>query len=553
MKRLALFLLSAFAAVAASAASPAVKNIAVTLDLKADGSAVVTEVWDVTVTSGTEWYIVKENLGQIRIYDLAVTDENGRAFTNIGAWDIHRSIQQKAYQCGIVQKDDGCELCWGVGSYGDHCFTATYTMTNVVEGYSDYDALHLQLVSPELSSSPQHVDVTVRSETTPFSTINTRLWGFGFPGTAEFRDGELVMESSKPLGRKNSVIILLRLNKGIYSPSVNHSEEFATHLEQAMEGAAYEDDEKEPSRWERFLSILMMLVTTVGWILFPLLALIGSHIHNRKKVLGCKMAEVGWCRDIPFGGNILEADYVLGQLGEDKQKNSIAGAMILRMIWHGNLLVGKDAKDRIEISFNDSKNQDRFSESEKELYQMMKEASGADSILQYNEFSKWSSKHTSRVNDWVTKVKSEGKAELGANGYLRASKFTESGQAEARKVVGFKKYLDDFTIIGERASQEVALWNDYLVFASLYGIADKVAKELKDINPQAFEQMMVYDYPTMNDVVRMTRSMGNSITNARAQNFSGGSFSPSRGGFGGFTSIGGGGGFSGGGFGGGSR
>jgi uncharacterized membrane protein len=119
--------------------------------------------------------------------------------------------------------------------------------------------------------------------------------------------------------------------------------------------------------------------------------------------------------------------------------------------------------------------------------------------------------------------------------------------------VGFKKFLEDFTIIGERASQEVALWHDYLVFASLYGIADKVAKELKDINPQAFEQMMVYDYPTMNEVVRMTRNMGNSITNARAQHFSGGGFSSSRGGFGGFTSIGGGGGFSGGGFGGGSR
>ena len=88
---------------------------------------------------------------------------------------------------------------------------------------------------------------------------------------------------------------------------------------------------------------------------------------------------------------------------------------------------------------------------------------------------------------------------------------------------------------------------------SEFDIDPRVAKELKDINPQAFEQMMVYDYPTMNDVVRMTRSMGNSITNARTQNFSGGSFSPSRGGFGGFTSIGGGGGFSGGGFGGGSR
>ena len=319
-----------------------------------------------------------------------------------------------------------------------------------------------------------------------------------------------------------------------------------------MEGASFDDDEQKASFWDRILGVLMMLVSVLGWIIFPLLAFIGSKFHNRKKVLGCKLSDVGWCRDIPFKGNVLEADYVLGQLGEDKQKNTIAGAMILRMIWDGVLLVSKDQKDRIEISFNESKIPDTYSDSQKDLFHMMKDASGSDSILQYNEFSKWSAKHTTRVNNLVNKVKSEGKAQLGSEAYLSGGKFTESGQAEARKVVGFRKFLEDFTIIGERASQEVTLWNDYLVFAALYGIADKVAKELKDINPQAFEQMMVYDYPTMTDVVRLTRNMGNSITNARVQNLSG-NIGSSRGGFGGFTSIGGGGGFHGGGFGGGSR
>ena len=223
------------------------------------------------------------------------------------------------------------------------------------------------------------------------------------------------------------------------------------------------------------------------------------------------------------------------------------------MIKNGNLLVSKDGMGLIEISFNDAKRQESLYQSEKDLYAMLKEASGADVILQDKEFSRWSARHTSRVNAWVSQVKAEGRSQMGADGYLKSGKFTESGQARARNVVGFKKYLDDFTIIGERASQEVALWHEYLIFAALYGIADKVAKELKDINPQAFEQMMVYDYTTMNDVVRMTRNMANSITNARVQNLSGGSYSPSRGGFGGFTSIGGGGGFSGGGFGGGSR
>ena len=81
-----------------------------------------------------------------------------------------------------------------------------------------------------------------------------------------------------------------------------------------------------------------------------------------------------------------------------------------------------------------------------------------------------------------------------------------------------------------------------------------MAKELKDIDPRVFEQVMAYDYTMFNDVVRMTNNLGRSITNARyaPQSFSG----PSRGGFGGFgggTSFGGGGGFSGGGFGGGVR
>ena len=550
MRRLSLFLL-AFLSTVASWAGPAIRDIDVTLDLKADGSAAVTEVWDVTATSGTEWYLVKDDLGVIRIRDLSVRDESGTVYTNVGEWDVDRSLRQKTGECGIVTKRNGCELCWGIGSYGDHVFTVSYTMTGVVDGYSDYDAVHLQLVSPGLSSNPQHVKVTVRSDT-PFSTINTRYWGFGFPGTSDLQDGEIILESSRALKRSESVILLLRLNKGLCTPATQSSEEFGTHLEKAMEGASFDDDEQKASFWDRILGVLMMLVSVLGWIIFPLLAFIGSKFHNRKKVLGCKLSDVGWCRDIPFKGNVLEADYVLGQLGEDKQKNTIAGAMILRMIWDGVLLVSKDQKDRIEISFNESKIPDTYSDSQKDLFHMMKDASGSDSILQYNEFSKWSAKHTTRVNNWVNKVKSEGKAQLGSEAYLSGGKFTESGQAEARKVVGFRKFLEDFTIIGERASQEVALWNDYLVFAALYGIADKVAKELKDINPQAFEQMMVYDYPTMTDVVRLTRNMGNSITNARVQNLSG-NIGSSRGGFGGFTSIGGGGGFHGGGFGGGSR
>lgn len=551
MRRLILCLAAAITACAAAWAGPAIRDIDVNVVLHADGTASVTEVWDVTVTDGTEWYLVRDNLDGISIYDLSVTDENGQTFTNEGDWDVDRSRSQKAGKCGIVQKRNGCELCWGVGSYGDHTYTVTYTMSGVVDSYTDYDAVHLQLVSPGLSSNPKHVKVTVSADT-PLNTIDARGWGFGFPGTTEFKDGAFVMESTEPLSRKQSVILLLRLNQGLFTAGRSVSKEFQTCLDKALKGASFADDEADESFFEKVMTFLMSLLTFFGWFVFPILALFSGQKRNRKKILGCKLSDVGWSRDIPFGGNILEADYVLEELGEDKQKNSIAGAMILRMIKEGYLSVRKDAKDKIEICFNDAKDQSGMSESAKELYAMMKEASGSDQILQDKEFSRWSNKHTSRVSKWVTQVKTGGKQELNSNGFIQSGKFTPEGQAEARKVVGFKKYLNDFTIIGERASQEVALWHDYLVFAALYGIADKVAKELKDINPKAFEEMMVYDYGTMNEVVRLTRTMGNSITNARASQLSSGGGS-SRGGFGGHTSIGGGGGFHGGGFGGGSR
>ena len=121
-------------------------------------------------------------------------------------------------------------------------------------------------------------------------------------------------------------------------------------------------------------------------------------------------------------------------------------------------------------------------------------------------------------------------------------------------LLGLKKYLQDFTLTGERETAEVHLWQDYLVYGSLFGIANRVAKQLKDIDPVLFEQTVVYDYTTLDTVLTMTNSMARAITNASyVRPSTSHSSSGSWGGFGGGTSFGGGGGFSGGGFGGGAR
>ena len=180
----------------------------------------------------------------------------------------------------------------------------------------------------------------------------------------------------------------------------------------------------------------------------------------------------------------------------------------------------------------------------------MKEASGADEILQDKEFSRWSRNHYRRVSKWCISTSEDAAKQLQSDSYMSASgKFSDEGKSEARKLVGFNKFLKDFTLVGERTTREVGLWNDYLVFGMIFGIADKVAKELADIDPKVFSETVYADPMTARQIIWMTNRMAHSITNASAS----AQMKASSGGFGGMTSFGGGGGFSGGGFGGGAR
>ena len=168
------------------------QDVDISVALSDDGSALVREVWDLDISTGTEWCLVRSNLGDIRIKDLTVTDETGLAFENEGEWDVNRSMAQKAGRCGIVHKNDGCEICWGLGSYGHHVYTVSYTMTNAVKSMNDYDALHMQFVSPGIRPRIYHARVTVSADGQELNDENTGIWAFGYEGTVDFMEGSIV-------------------------------------------------------------------------------------------------------------------------------------------------------------------------------------------------------------------------------------------------------------------------------------------------------------------------------------------------------------------------
>ena len=51
----------------ATAMAQQIHSVDVNAALRRDGSAIITQVWDATVVSGTEWYIPIENLDEMAL------------------------------------------------------------------------------------------------------------------------------------------------------------------------------------------------------------------------------------------------------------------------------------------------------------------------------------------------------------------------------------------------------------------------------------------------------------------------------------------------------
>ena len=132
--------------------------------------------------------------------------------------------------------------------------------------------------------------------------------------------------------------------------------------------------------------------------------------------------------------------------------------------------------------------------------------------------------------------------------------FTENESVlnEAIQLAGLKKYLIEFSNMKEKEAIEVHLWQDYLIYAQMFGIAKRVAEQFKKMYPEIIEQTNYnFDFDTVvfiNDFSRSAVSSANAARSAameRARNYSsgGGGFSSGGGGGGSFGGGSGGGGF----------
>lgn len=116
--------------------------------------------------------------------------------------------------------------------------------------------------------------------------------------------------------------------------------------------------------------------------------------------------------------------------------------------------------------------------------------------------------------------------------------YTQKGIDEKEMWRGLKKYMEDFSMLDKRDVPEIAIWEHFLVFATAFGIADKVLKQLKVVYPNIENDLNVNTYTCM--YFMMNTNFSRSFSNAISTSMSS-AYSSASGGGGGFSGGGGGG------------
>lgn len=535
------------------------------------GTAHVTETWSANLNQGTEGYKPYYNLGNAKISNFKVS-ENGKTYTYNDYWNTNDSFDEKAYKNGINYISDGLELCWGISSYGYHDYVLTYDIEGFVASLDDADMIYWTLIPYELSSKPD--DVHIKIHTDNYLSDSVPVWGYGnYGGTAYVYDGYIEMNSEGTLESNEYMTILVKFDKGTFNTSNTLSEDFDYYHDMADVGATKYKDDKKSSFLDIIMSIFAIVFQFFIWVAVAIT--ISKSVKGAANRVGTKTFNFGPqgkvlpkdipnYRDIPFNKDIYRTFWIAEGYKLNKNKTDFLGAILLKWLKEQKITIKKIEAGFIkkkeetaidltkEVTFNEILEQD--------LYNMMKEAS-KDGILESKEFEKWCNNNYSKILSWFDKIIddetnkliNEGKITITEKTSFKVFKSKEyvvdpSMKEEAIKLKGLKNFLEEFSRIDDKEAIEVNMWEYYLIYAQILGIADKVAKQFKKLYPEIIDNPELgYTYTDIMFIHMVSHSGMRTATTSqqRAQSYSsgGGGFSSGGGGGGSFGGGGGGGGF----------
>ena len=495
-------------------------------------------------------------------------------------------------------------------SYARRTFKMSYTVVDAIKNYSDCSEFYWQFLNTSSAIPAEEVTGTITLPTNVELTDDFKVWAHGplngnitkiSNNTATFEvqnfDAYTMLEARIVTPTYVFEENQNRTNSSNLSNILNQEQKWADEANSIREKIVIR------RKVARITYISFFIASNIGGIVLVFVLI--NKIKNYRKELEQTpniqpTTPSKYYRDIPNESQSPAQAAFLYYFKDSSLSMHIPNAISATILdlclkKYLSFEVVENRKNEVKITLAPNPNKEALPKDEKTVYEMLEKVSTTKEFT-IKEFEKYCKKHSSSILAKYNKIEPNAKSELisqksyDANLLNKHQKFldkgtgfilltilsfifmiasvipsivcavycfkiahryntlTQKGTDEKEAWKGLKNFMEDFSMLDKKEVPELVLWEKYLVYATAFGISDKVLKQLKVVYPQITDEQFMNSYgysylylmSSRNFSNNFVRSINNSVTSAyNSVNYSSGS-----GGGGGFS---GGGGFGGGG------
>ena len=205
-------------------------------------------------------------------------------------------------------------------------------------------------------------------------------------------------------------------------------------------------------------------------------------------------ADIPLFRDIPCDCDLYRAYWVAYEyniIDFNESRNGLIGAILLKLLKENRIKIIPNEENNHNYGIDISMLEYTDNVAENEFIDMLKKSAGENLIIENDEFKDWCNSNYLIVDRFYTKVIRYETRNLIKDGYIKQIRkgrkiknvVDSKLKQEAINLYGLKKFLASYSLIDEREIKEVHIWDEYLIYAQLFGMADKVSDQLSKIYP----------------------------------------------------------------------
>ena len=572
------------------------------VEVNSDGSMRVTETWDIDIRDTNTLYktfeMDKKKFSSFE--DVTVRDvTNNKTFTQIDEEMYH--VTKDCYY-GLQKSNGDFEIAWGVGlddSYDTRTYEISYTVTDAIGKYNDYAELYWQFVGEDFEISASEVTGTIILPESADNKEDIKVWGHTEELNGEIyvtAKNEISFQIDNFNAGHYIEVRSLFPTDMIQSTGREYAEDrYNTVLQEETNWANQANLRRTwDSIKDKVIIVFIIFVVIAIIIIFIQKAVkYGKKLGELKKYI--PEQKLDYFRELPEKNTTPEeAVYILeepyNKFTSYFGKILSATLLDLKLKKYIDLKTEKDQKGKEKIIISRLKQpDDNLKEDEKTILKFICNIDKKEEEITVKRLEKYISDHYPSVEKLIKQSEKAIERQLeeediynkkqkeeylnysglaGAyyvfailtliiilwafplaivfliNGILCSSVkkninvLTQKGINDKEKWKGLKKYMEDFSLLNEKEVPAIEVWEQYLVYATAFGIADKVLKQLKTVYPNIDELDNINSSAYMYFIYHSNFS--SSISNSISSSISS-AYSSSSGGGGGFSGGGGGG------------